>query len=158
MMGIVAIDVEQTVEYSLQEDEGEQKTVFKLRALDALERSFVSNITSPSHIGKSNGANEATQDDEKEAIYVQSNEATLLTVMSGSVWALRLALLGWTRFSLADGKDVPLERETVVIPGVGKREVLKEDLVLRRFKSQWIGELSGEILRLSRLSGEQRKN
>jgi hypothetical protein len=147
-MGLIATDVNQTVEFSLAEDQGADKTVFLLRSLDLRERAFVSGRSVP-------GVNlRKTSSGESADPGVMTPES----IVDGTIWAIRLGLKGWRNFLRPDGQAVLVQMETVQVPGIGPREVLTEECVLRNFKKLWAAEICAEILSISELSGDQRKN
>ncbi len=149
-MGLIATDVNQTVEFSLASDQGADRTVFTLRSLDMRERAFVT--------GKLEKGTTIKAVDDKEDPVVERGVMTPESVVDGTIWAARLGLCGWRNFVTASGSPVEVQTELISIPGVGTRKVLTEDCVLRNFAKDWVDEISGEILGMSRLAPGQRKN
>lgn len=150
-MGLIATDTSQTVEFSLAADQGPDRTVFFLRSLDMRERAFITGRFSPGMRIRQKSENEEDVSSDLGTITPQS-------VVDSAIWAVRLGLRGWSNFLSSSGGSLPVAMEQETIPGVGTREVLTEECVLRNFRKEWVNELSAEILRLSQLTGEQRKN
>jgi hypothetical protein len=158
-MGLIATDINETVSFSLKEDQGEDRTVFQLRALDYRERQFTRRLVYAE--GDLMKVAVSKDGDGKPEVKEEKTEVGLSRrgIVDSSIWTVRLGLTGWTEnFKTQAGSPVPFEKESVSIPGVGTREVLKESIVLRFFRGTWISDISAQILNLSSLDGEQEKN
>jgi hypothetical protein len=157
-MGLIATDINETVEYSLPEDQGEDRTIFILRALDYRERQYVRGlayaegdvvkVTVPSN-GKATAPTVAE---------VDQVDLSRKGMIDSSLLTVQLGVKGWKNFLKRDGKPVPFEIVSRMVPGIGTRDVVKEDIILQCFRGSWISQISARILDLSRLDGEQQKN
>lgn len=130
-MALITMNPDAVREYSLKEDQGEDRTVFKLGVLDAFSWAFI----------------EKTGDWQKAT----GNAISLLNFI------VLFGVRGWSNFRDAEGKELAFETEQIDVPMVGKRDVMKKEL-LRHFTVPWITELAQEIQATNRLSGEERKN
>lgn len=138
-MAIISLDPDTVVEYSLSRDNGPEKTVFLLGVLDSF---LMGQIGKEAHVDQLAGEGE--------------NPGTARAFAMLNLTAL-YGIRGWRNFLDQNGSEIPFETEDVQIELLGKRSVMKRDL-LRRFKVPDITELASQIQRNSVLSETERGN
>ena len=139
-MGIIAINPNKVVPYSLLSDSGDSKTVFHLGVIDSLTRSYLDD----QHL---EFRKKDTGDSKLEDVAIHDKY----------VQFVRFGLKGWDNFKDENGADVPFETEEVNIPRLGKKTVVKEDC-LKRLDLMNIVELGIQILDNNHLKESDRKN
>ena len=112
-MGIIAINPNRVVPYSLLTDNGDTKTVFHLGVIDSLSRAYL--------------------DDQHLELRKKDNDNKLedIAIHDKYVWFVRFGLRGWENFKDENGADVPFETEEITIPRLGKKTVVKEECMKR---------------------------
>lgn len=133
-MGLIAIN-KTDIEYTLKSDNSEDKTVFKLGVFDSQEKLYV-------HSKILNTKLSNTEDVVDETVYIP---------------LVKFGLKGWANLKYADGKQVDFETVETTIQNIGKRKVIKDDL-LNLLDMEWIVELGEEIFRLNFLTPEEKKS
>jgi len=141
-MALIAVDLNAVREYSLACDTGDDKTVFLLGLLDAPLRAHVDDSS------LSYSLNAAAPKDGPADVKMNMNARAIDVV--------RFGLRGWKNFKDAQGRDVPFDRVSQAVPGVGNRHVVS-DISMRALKTEWIRELAGEITGDNTLADDEKK-
>lgn len=139
-MPLFAIDSDATWEYSLLEERSaENPTIFVLGSLDTFTRAYIDDL----HLTlKRNGSpTPEIHDHHLHQKYIQF---------------VKFGLKDWRNFLDKEGKEIPLETEEIIIPGVGRRTVVS-DKCLKKLLLPWIVELGYEIVSHNRISEEEKK-
>lgn len=140
---IYAIDSTATLEYSLQEDKGEERTVFLIAVVDPITRAHIEDLYLKWSINRGAGA------DGPATASFDKNKLDLDIV--------RFGLRGWRNFRKRDGSEVEFKTVSKGIQGLGPRSVISDEC-LRLFAPEWISELADAIRKAQRLDAEQEKN
>lgn len=130
-MSVIAVNVNEVREYSLLEDNGDNKTIFNLGQFDTFVRSYLS-----AKINK-----------------IQTDGGD---INEWSYDVLRFGLKGWKNLKHADGTDVVFSTTKVKVPGTTEKEVVSDECIAL-LKYEWVEELSLDIYKNNWLSAEQKK-
>jgi len=140
---VTAITPGATLEYSLAEDEGPDKTVFILEPLDPIVAAHVKDKLFVYHLNKDKSP------EDEASISFNKNELDLLS--------FRLGVKGWRNFRDDSGKEIGYRTESYGIPSVGPRPLLDRRLLVY-FRPSWISEIAAKVQGESFLSEDDRKN
>ncbi len=139
---VIAFDSSEVRDYSLKEDKGEQKTIFKIGTLDTPLRLYLNDKLAKYRVSDG-GSNEQTEVD--------------INVNAMQLEAVRFGLRGWENFKDKAGQDVIFSTVSVAVPKIGNRDGVT-DFLLKKLHPDWIAELGREILRQNEISEEVKKN
>lgn len=141
-MALIAVDPNAVREYSLEGDEGTEKTVFSIGLLDPALRAHVDDAGMSYSRDRSGDANAPA------AIHLHRNSRALDVV--------RFGLRGWRSFRDGEGKDIPFSRVSVDVPGIGKRQAVSDEC-MARLAIEWVRELADAITDTNTIGEEQKK-
>lgn len=141
-MALIAVDPNAVREYSIEGDEGTEKTVFLLGLLDPALRASVDDA------GMSYSKDSSGDAGSPAAIHLHRNTRALDVV--------RFGLRGWRSFRDAEGADIPFSRVSVDVPGVGKRQAVSDDC-MARLDMPWVREIADAITEANTIGEEQKK-
>jgi hypothetical protein len=134
-----AINPNYTENYSLREDEGDDKTVFTVGLIDSITRAFIDD----KHLEMRDADGQTSFND------VALHDKYLAFV--------RFGLKGWSNFKDAEGNDVPFMTEEVNFPRLGKRTVVSDE-GLKRLELTAIVELGMKITSLNSTTSVEKKS
>jgi|ERR1041384_1108649 hypothetical protein len=136
-----AIDPGYVWDFSLEPESVADRTVFKLGVVDSILMGAIEDGRVQYKVN--NNGPDAPAD-------------TTINVKSRNIDVVRFGLKGWKNFQGNDGKDVVFRTEPILVPTVGVRQGLPDELV-KAFDIEWIQKLGAEIRSAHRLSEQEKK-
>ena len=130
-MSLIPINCEAIHDYSLNSDEGPDKTIFKIGVLDSFVRAYI---------------------DDSHSTFKKDTESLFddVGIHDKYLQFVRFGLKGWSNFKDSEGKDVPFEITEIDVPRIGKRKVVSDES-MKKLDLKWTIEIGLEVVSSNQL-------